>query len=166
MQPTVEFGYYGFCFLVSTIAFLLIGLWYVLPRLARLPRDAALAPLLLFSAFRVNGLYFLVPGVASPDIPKEFAVPTAYGDAAAAVLAIFAAIVLRYRLPGGIALTWVYGVLGSLDLLNAFAQVAIHGVQPGQFAGAWILPAINVPSLMVAHLLVFILLLRARRSEK
>ena len=166
MQLNVELAYYGVCVLVSAVVFLLVGLWYVLPRLTALPLPAALTPLLLFSAFRVNGLYFLVPGVASPDIPRGFAVPTAYGDAVAAVLAVVSALVLRYRPSAGIALTWIYGVLGSLDLLNAVAQVAIHGVVPAHFAATWILPTINVPALVVAHVLMFVLLIRARRPEK
>ena len=144
----------------------MVGLWNVLPRLSGLALEASLMPLLLFSAFRVNGLFFLVPGVASPDIPRGFALPTAYGDAAAAILAVVTVVALRYWPSAGIALAWTYGVLGSLDLLNAFAQVVIQGVMPAQLAATWILPTINVPALMVVHLLLFVLLIRGRRRAK
>jgi len=77
MQLSIELAYFGVCTLVSLVVFFMVGFWYVLPRLSALALPAALTPLLLFSAFRVNGLYFLVPGVASPDIPRGFALPTA-----------------------------------------------------------------------------------------
>lgn len=164
MQLSVELAYFGVCFLVGLVVFLMVGLWYLLPRLSTLSLEASLTPLLLFSAFRVNGLYFLVPGVASPDIPRGFALPTAYGDAATAILAVVAVVALRYWPSAGVALTWTYGVLGSLDLLNALAQVVIQDVMPAHLAVTWILPTINVSALMVAHLLLFVLLIRTRRE--
>jgi hypothetical protein len=165
MHVSIELAYFGVCVLVSGVVFLLVGLWYVLPRLSTLTLPAALTPLLLFSAFRVNGLFFLVPGVASPDIPKGFALPTAYGDATSAILAVVAVVALRYRPSAGIALAWTYGIVGSLDLLFDFTQVVIQGVMPADFAGTWILPTINVPALLVAHLLLFALLLRTRKPQ-
>ena len=162
MHLSIELAYFGVCVVVSGVVFLLVGLWYVLPRLSVLALPAALTPLLLFSAFRVNGLFFLVPGVASPDLPRGFALPTAYGDAASAILAVVAVVVLRYRPSAGVALTWLYSVLGSLDLFNALTQVVIQGVTPAQLAATWILAAINVPALVVVHLLLFVLLLGAR----
>ena len=130
MQLSVELAYFGVCFLVSLVVFFMVGLWYLLPRLSTLSLEASLTPLLFFSAFRVNGLYFLVPGVASPDIPRGFALPTAYGDAATGILAVVAVVALRYWPSTGVALTWTYGVLGWLDLLNALAQVVIQHVMP------------------------------------
>lgn len=162
MHLSIELAYFGVCVVVSGVVFLLVGLWYVLPRLSVLALPAALTPLLLFSAFRVNGLFFLVPGIASPDLPRGFALPTAYGDAASAILAVVAVVVLRYRPSAGVALTWLYSVLGSLDLLNALTQVVIQGVTPAQLAATWILATINVPALVVVHLLLFVLLLGAR----
>ena len=50
--------------------------------------EDTVVPLLLFSTLRVHGLAFLIPGVAAgPDLASEFAVTTAYGDLASAVLA-------------------------------------------------------------------------------
>jgi hypothetical protein len=165
MAPTIELAYFGLCAGISGLVFLLAGIWYALPRLSSLPLAQALIPLLLVSAFRVNGLFFLVPGVASPDIPQAFAVPTAYGDAAAAVLAVVAVFSLRSQAGLGLVLAWIYNIVGILDLLNAFVQTAINGVQPSHFAATWFLPAINVPALLTAHVLMFILLVRERRAR-
>ena len=77
-------------------------------------------PLILLHCFRFVGLSFLVPGVVSPDLPSAWAVPAAYGDLIAAVLALLALAGLKRRL--GIALVWVFNLWGSADLLYAFYQ--------------------------------------------
>src|SRR2546425_12187354 len=50
MEPTVLFGIQ---FTLSLLAFLLIAFWYVVPRLAGLPRELALVSLLWIHAFRI-----------------------------------------------------------------------------------------------------------------
>ena len=52
MDPIALFGIQ---FTLSLVAYSLIAAWYVVPRLARLSREAALAPLLWVHAFRVVG---------------------------------------------------------------------------------------------------------------
>ena len=54
-------------------------------------------PLLLYACLRVNGLMFLMPGLVSPDLPAAFAVPTAYGDLTAVILALLALACVRYE---------------------------------------------------------------------
>ena len=62
---------------VAFIAFTLIAAIYVWPAIRdRAPRDA-LTPLLLYACLRVNGLMFLMPGLASPHLSPAFAAPTA-----------------------------------------------------------------------------------------
>ena len=70
------------------LLFVLIARWYWSPRLAPLPLRDALTPLLLLHLTRVLGLTMLVPGVIDTDLPRSFAVPGAYGDLIAAVLAL------------------------------------------------------------------------------
>ena len=64
--------YFGYSAAVSGVVAVLVATWYVYPKLSRMPLASALIPLLLFSAFRANGLFFLVPGVSAPDIPQGF----------------------------------------------------------------------------------------------
>jgi hypothetical protein len=52
MQPMTLFGVQ---FTLSLVAFLLIGFWTVAPRLSKLPREAAVVPLLWVHAFRIVG---------------------------------------------------------------------------------------------------------------
>src|SRR5690242_6021187 len=71
---------------------------YLWPQLKGRSRIDALRPLLLLHAFRFIGLSFLIPGVVASDLPISFARDAAYGDLAAAVLALLALAALRSRL--------------------------------------------------------------------
>jgi hypothetical protein len=82
---------FGLQFALNLIVCALIARWYIAPRLAALPIHAALIPLLLFHTLRTVGMVFVVPAVVDPNLPRDFAVPAAYGDLLAVLLA-FAAI--------------------------------------------------------------------------
>src|SRR5438034_1061780 len=122
---------------------------YVWPQLRGRSRADALRPLLVLHGFRFAGLSFLVPGVVSPDLPMMFARDAAYGDLAAAVLALLALVASRSRL--GFALTWVFNIWGTLDLLNAFYQANASGLSPSQFGAAYYIPTFIVPLLLITH---------------
>src|SRR5882724_6080730 len=78
----------------SFIAWGLVAARYIWPQLRLRQRADALRPLLILHSFRFMGLAFLVPGVVSPDLPPAFAHSAAYGDLAAAILALLALISL------------------------------------------------------------------------
>jgi hypothetical protein len=99
----------------------------------------------------------------TPDLPEAFARPAAYGDLSAAVLALLALAGLQSRF--GICLVWVFNLWGSADLLHAYYQGRFGvGVVPGHLGAAYFIPTVVVPLLLVTHVLVFRLLLRARES--
>ena len=52
MQPIVLFGLQ---FTFSLVAYALAAWWYLAPRLARLPREVALVPLVWVHVFRIAG---------------------------------------------------------------------------------------------------------------
>jgi hypothetical protein len=106
-------------------------------------------------------LAFLVPGVVSPDLPEAFARPAAYGDLTTSLLALGAIATLGSRL--GTTLVWVFNSLGTVDLLNAFYQGNRLGlgIAPGLQRAAYFIPTALVPLLLVTHVLVFRILLRA-----
>ena len=89
-------------FISYAIAFVIFGLiarWYLWLALKdRTPRTA-LTPVLLYATLRVDGLMFLMPGLVSPQPPKAFAIPTAYGDLTAALLALLAVCPSRREKP-------------------------------------------------------------------
>lgn len=153
------FQIFGLQFLQSLVVCALIARWYVAPRLAGLPLAAALTPLLLLHAFRHLGLVFLVPTVVGPSLAPEFAIPAAYGDLLASLLALLAIVALRCRWPAALGLVWLFNVVGTLDLVNAFFQGSRLQVQLG---AAYYIPTFAVPALLVTHVMIFARLVRGR----
>jgi len=151
---------FGLQVVLSLVVYSLIARWYVVPRLAALPLRDALTPLLLLHAFRYLGMVFLVPTVVGPALPAAFAVPAAYGDLLAALLALLAIAALRQAWPSAIPLVWLFNVEGTLDLVNAFYQGLRNDVQLG---AAYYIPTVAVPALLVTHAMIFAMLIRRTR---
>jgi hypothetical protein len=156
------------CFFVS-IAFGLIA-WgivarrYIWPKLRLQRRAEALRPLLILHSFRFMGLAFLVPGVVSPELPSAFAHAAAYGDVAAAILALLSLLSLP-RGAAGIAIAWIFNLWGSADILNAFYQANDAGLAAGQLGAAYFIPTLVVPLLLITHGLVFRILLQPQSES-
>jgi hypothetical protein len=109
---------------------------------------------------RFIGLSFLVPGVVSSSLPREWALPAAYGDLLAGILAIIATAALARGFAWGIAAVWAFNVIGAGDLLYAFYKGARVRLDPGSLGAAFYIVTALVPPLLVTHALVFILLIR------
>jgi hypothetical protein len=157
-----SFQIFGVQFLLSLVVYGLLAKWYVAPALARLPLPDALIPLLVPHAFRHLGLVFLVPAVVAPTLPPAFALPAAYGDLLAGLLALLAMIALRGRWTVAIPLTWLFNVVGTLDLLHAFYQ-GIPLDAGAHMGSAWYIPTFIVPALYVTHFMIFVLLVKRSR---
>jgi len=157
MRPQLIFG---ISVALSFVAWGVVTQQYIWPMLRRQPRENALRAILAFHAFRFIGLAFLLPGVVSPELPLAFARPAAYGDLAAAILALLGLLTLRSRL--GTVLVWAFNLLGTADLLYAFYQGNRANIAstPGLLGAAYFLLAIVVPLLLITHGLAFRLLLR------
>lgn len=145
---------------MSVVVWSLISKWLLAPWLDKMPPNDALFWLTLPHAFRHIGMVFLVPGVVAQPLPSAFAVPAAYGDLLAGVLALLALIVLRSGWAGAVAAVWLFNIVGTLDLLNALRQP-----EPiPDFGAAWYIPTFIVPLLLVTHFMIFVRLIRRRRS--
>jgi hypothetical protein len=150
------------CFFVSIafgfIAWGIVAMRYIWPRLRLLPRAEALRPLLILHSFRFIGLAFLVPGVVSTDLPSAFAHSAAYGDIVAATLALLSLISLPRG--AGVVIAWIFNLWGSADLLNAFYQANNAGLLAGQLGATYFIPTLVVPLLLITHGLAFRILLQ------
>ena len=146
----------------SLIAWGMVTSRYIWPRLRDRPRSEALRPLLMLNSFRFVGLAFLVPGVVSPELPSAFAHAAAYGDIAAAILALLA--LLTESSAVGVLLAWIFNFWGAADLLNAFYQAGSAGLSPGELGATYFIPTLVVPLFLIAHAVVFRILLQ-HRSE-
>src|SRR5260370_36571211 len=133
---------------ISLLSFTLIMVWYIVPRLSKQPRMQALLPLVLLNTFRTAGLVVLLPQVMGGIVPLGFAAPAAYGDLLTAGLALLAAFMLRLRPGLALPLVWLFNLVGITDLLFAMYQGAVTGL----------------PLLLVSHVIVFWILLRAAPS--
>jgi len=151
---TVAFGF---------VAWAVVAAFYIWPELRDRPRTEALRPLLVLHCFRFEGLAFLVPGVVSPDLPATFAHAAAYGDIAAATLALLSLASLRSK--WGVAVIWAFNIWGSFDLLNAFYQANGAGLLAGQLGAAYFIPTVFVPLLLITHGLIFRILLQGDRTS-
>jgi hypothetical protein len=152
-------------FAISTLLSLLgsgiLAQLYLLPWLRRVIRNDALSFLVSpHVLFRLIGLSFLVRGVVSPEVPAAFAVPAAYGDLVADVIAIVTIVALSKGASWAIASVWVFNVWGTADLLFAGYQGLRVHMDPGMLGAAFFIPTAIVPPLLVTHGLIFWLLVR------
>jgi hypothetical protein len=88
---------FGLSILMSFLAFAIVTKVYIWPRLRVMRGTDALIPLVVPHTFRFVGLSFLIPGVVSPSLSPPFAIPAAYGDLVAAILAGVATLALAAR---------------------------------------------------------------------
>ena len=161
MPPIVLFGIQ---FTFSLAAYALIAWWYGAPRLSRLPREAALVPLVWIHTFRIVGGTILAPGAVDAGVPMEFRTMIGYGDMATAVLALVALIALRSRMSGAVALVWLFLVVGLLDTVNAIIQSMRFSVFTYGLGLNWVIVTAYVPALLVSSVLIFLQLRRPSRS--
>src|SRR5215475_14474321 len=161
MEPIVLFGIQ---FTLSLVVYALIANWYVMPRLSKLPREAALVPLLWVHAFRIVGGTILAPGAVEAGVPMDFRVMIGYGDLATAFLALLALIALRTSFRGAIAVVWLCISVGMLDTVNAIIQSMRDHVFSYALGVNWVIVTIYVPALLVSSLLIFMQLLSPNRS--
>jgi hypothetical protein len=161
MEPIVLFGIQ---FTLSLLAYSLIAWWYVVPRLAGLPRELALVPLLWVHAFRIVGGTILAPGAAGPGVPMEFRTMIGYGDLITALLALLALTALRLRISSAVAFVWLLLIVGMLDTVNAIIQSMRFNVFTYALGVNWVIVTVYVPALLVSSLLIFLQLLNGNRT--
>ncbi|MDW5267681.1 MULTISPECIES: hypothetical protein [Acidobacteriaceae] len=147
--------------ILGYVACLLCFSVYVMPRLKALDRLEAHRVIATLHSFRFFGLVFILPGVVGPHLPASFATFAAYGDFAAGVLALSALLAVRVR-----PLFWLFVVafnlVGAGDILLDYYH-AIHVGLPalaGQLGGAYAIPILYVPMLMITHIVALYWLVR------
>ena len=159
MPPLVLFSIQ---FTLSLVAYLLIGFWFVRPRLAELSLPDAVAPLVWVHVFRIVGGTILAPGAVDPGVPSEFRTMVGLGDLATAVLALVAVGALRARARVAINLVWLCLVVGFVDTVNAVIQSIRFDVFALPLGLNWVIVTVYVPALLVSTMLVVLELRRPR----
>jgi hypothetical protein len=153
---------FGLSILMSLLSSAIVAVLFVWPWVRVNSSERALIWLMaphLF--FRFIGISFLVPGVVSAELPKAWSVPAAYGDLIAGILAIIATLAMVKTVVWAILAVWVFNVWGAADLLFAFYKGARLPLDPGTLGAAFYIVTAIVPPLLVSHVLIFVLLMRA-----
>ena len=149
-------------FTLSLLVYSVIAVLYVMPALGRRGYREAVLPLLLIHAFRYGPLTLLMPGQVDQALPLGVREVIAYGDLASALLAILAIVLLGFRMTESTVPVWIFTVVGVIDVITA----SFAGIQAGVFDVdiGFNLYILNfyVPMLIVSHVLIIGLLLRAR----
>ena len=137
---------------------------YVWPRLRAMDRVEAHRAIATFNSFRFFGLAALLPGFVGPNLPQAFATQAAYGDLAAALLAILALLTVRVRFLFW-PLVWAFNLVGLAGLVLDTARAISVNLPSvaGQLGAAYAIPMLYVPALFWTHILAFWLLLRPAR---
>ena len=157
--------HYFISYAVAFLGFSLVGKWYLWPAVKDRPPKNALTPLLLYACLRVNGLMFLMPDLVSPQLPRAFAVPTAYGDLSAAVLALLTILCLHTEMGVAVPMVWLFNVVGLLDLIYANISTIKDHVDPTYLGVSYYLAVLNVPAMVVVHVVIFAYLLIRRHQS-
>ena len=158
MSPTTIFAVQ---FTSSLVLFGLVAKWYVSPALRRLPASQALVPLFLVHALRYLPSSAFAPGQVGAQVPMDAMAAIAYGDLASAVLAVVAAVFLRYRWSGAIAVAWFVNVVTSLDWLYGGFVAASRQLVTYPMGGNWYIINYYVPIIGIVHVMIFARLLNA-----
>ncbi len=144
-------------FVIQLLWFLLawsvIAVLFIEPRLRGRDLNDRLSVWVAPHLFRVLGLGLLVEQL-SPGLSKDFAATTAVGDFITAVLALVSLLALRGRWTLAIPLVWVFNIFGSVDLLIALPG-AVRAEAASHMHAQWYVPALGVPLMIVAHVMVF-----------
>jgi hypothetical protein len=152
--------------LTSVVVFSVVGVWYVWPFLARRSLNSALTPLLFVHVFRYVGMTLLVTYMIDQTMPTEFLASAAYGDLLEAALAFVAIVALRRSWRVAIPLVWVANTWGFVDLLNGLRGVVRLNVPGFNLATFWYIYTFYAPFVIVAHLMIFWVLIKSRSWGK
>jgi len=146
---------------MSLLSAIVLAALFARPSLRNINTEQALIWLVAPHMVRFIGLSFLVPGVVSGSLPKAWAIPAAYGDFVAGILAIIATAGLARTANWANATVWMFNVWGLADLLFAFYKGARINLEPGALGAGFYIVTALVPALLVSHALIFELLIRS-----
>src|SRR5262249_47710824 len=117
-----NFNIFGMQVAFSFISFFLVSKYYIWPKVSRMPVDDALRALVTTNIFHHLWLALLVsPQAVAPPLPPSCTDPVAYGDMITVVLALIAFVGLASKKSWGRPVPWLFNILGSENLLMAFA---------------------------------------------
>jgi hypothetical protein len=127
---------------------------FVLPHLRKMDRPAAQRLIAALHSFRFFGLVFILPGVIGPRLPQTFGTYAAYGDLATALLAMAALAAFPIK-PLFHLLVLAFNLVGMADIGIDYYHATMENLPAvaGSLGGAYAVPVLYVPLLMITHIL-------------
>lgn len=142
--------------LVSFVAAVTVGAWYLAPAVRRRPFGSAVILLLWFHAFRhIATQIFSASDVGGLEATENAQRAIAYGDLATAILAIAAMWAIHQRVAFGRYLAWLATIVGAADLVSATAVGLDQKLTDTATDLSWLILAFYVPFLWVTAALLF-----------
>lgn len=149
---------------LSIIIFSLLGIWYVNPKLSKLPLEKILIPLLWTHTLRYIALVLFLPGQVSPDFPRGILSIIAYGDFITALLSLFAILMLKYRIFGALIMVWIFNFVSVIDIINSIGMAIGARVYNIPLGFTYIIVAFYVPLLVVTQAMMMYWMIKRRNS--
>ncbi len=115
---------------------------------------AAVMPLLILHSFRYLGLSLIVTGQVAPEVPKDALQLMAFGDFAAGLTALLAAITLRFSQKNGACMVLLFSVVGIGDMTVVFPTALKAGVFESDIGTMWFLLVVYAPTLLLSHIYI------------
>jgi hypothetical protein len=161
-----NFNIFGLQVALTFVAFFLICKYYIWPKVSRMPGNDGLKALVATNIFRHLGLVFLVtPQVVAANVPHSWTEPVAFGDLITVILAIAAFLGLASRQSWAPAVTWLFNIVGLVDLLMAFGLGIPAHAWEFNTGSAWYITTFVAPVFMTIHVMIFKLLLSRKGSS-
>jgi hypothetical protein len=135
------------------------------PRLRAMDVADVVRAVAALHSFRFLGLAFILPGMIGPGIPAGFAGPAAWGDLAAALLAMLTLAAFNMR-PLFWFLAAAFNIVGAADLgLAYYHAMRFHLPEvSGQLGPAYLIPILYVPILVLTHGAAIVLMARSLKG--
>lgn len=164
MSPAATFHLIGYTFGMAAFAAIY---WGFRPALLLEGRDAHLKALIPIHFFRYFGLTALLPGVfnlAPFGFSEGYLMQIMIGDVLVAAFALIAFALLMLRASWRIPAVWAFNIFGTLDYLNAAAQVT-PAITDANLLGpfGWIIVTVFLPVWLVSHIAIFVVLLKVKK---
>lgn len=151
---------------MATVAYSLVYLWYVRPRLAPRPLLVAVQPLLFIQVFRFTGLTLIAEGQVDPALPIDKLAQASYGDLASAVIALLALLLARRGSSVTVPLLWVLTAVGLLDFANV-GRIALDArLLEFDLGAMWLAFSWYVPAVLIAHIAIIDQLTTSRAIDR
>ena len=132
----------------------------VVPRLAALPREYGLVPLLWVHALRHAPLALLAPGQSGAGVSHAVASTIAWGDFASGAFALAALVALSAAGARALGWVWAFSIVSSIDIVVALTLGLGSGVYREPLGPGWYVLTLYVPLVCVSQVLIVWLLVR------